>query len=163
MWSDIFVGTIRSRIDISVFGIFLMCFHRTEVKTHPCDGKHHKDGQKCIKVVRNRLDKNLEPVSTRNKTRYSCRPRRNRCNNTDRCSGRINQVSQFRTRKFVFVRNRLHHTSYGKAVEVVINKYNQSQYNGQKLCAFTRGDSFFCPFSERRRSPRCIHQIDNCT
>ena len=116
--------------EISLCRIHFVNFHLTEIKIHHDHQEHHRQCQKSIQIIRNCPHKQLESCNSgifRNIGIYSCRPTGDRRNNTYRCCGGIDQISQFCTGNLVPVCNRTHNGSNRQTVKIVIHKNQDSK------------------------------------
>lgn len=76
-----------------------------------------------------------------------CSPGRNRGDDTERCGGGVNDVSQLFSGNFVAVRQRAHHGTNGKAVEIVIDEDYEAEPAGSHNGRFTAFDLLSCNFT----------------
>ncbi len=135
-----------------------MGFHWPEVHIHKDEGHHHKNGQNSVKIVRDGADKYGKAVLAFHESGYGCRPGRDRRDNADRSRRSVDQISQFRTGHFVFIRYRFHYAAYCQAVKIIVDKNKHAEGDGSKLSAGTGLDFFLGKMPESSGSSGPVHQ-----
>ena len=135
-----------------------MLCHRTIVQIRQRKEHHHDQRQDRIEIERDRLDKQIQTVSILHIRGNRCRPGRNRSDDTDRCSRRVDQICQLRTRNLALVAHGTHHAAHRQTVEIIINEDQNAERDRRNLSACARLDMRGCPTAKRRRTARLIHQ-----
>ena len=135
--------------------------HGAEFYLHHCKSYHHHNSQKCVKIVRDRLDKDRKSVFTFHIAGYRSSPRRNRRNDTHRSRRRINQIGKLSSGHLMAVCHRPHNASHSQTVEIIINENQNPKGNRHKLCPDSCTDPFSGPLPESSGSPRLVHHADD--
>ena len=126
------------------------------------DQDDERDREERVEVKRNALDKERDPVFfTRYKARYRSRPGRNWCDDADRRRRRVDQISQLCAGDLELVRYRTHNTADSEAVEIVVDKDQNTQADRRQLRANAVLDLRLRPAAKRRRRTGFVHQRDN--
>ena len=133
--------------------------HRLEVEAQYHDAKHKEDGKESVEIKRYRLAEKCQSVlSARYEARYSSCPTRDRGDDADRSGCRIDEISQLLLGNTIAHSDRTHHRTHGKAVEVIIDEYQNAEQNGSNLYANLRVYVFGSPTAESCRTTRLVHQ-----
>ena len=154
-------GVFPGGKQISLQGIFFMGAHGAEVHPEQYAGNHHDDSEQGIIIVRDSPDKNGKSVFSFHKSGYCGSPGRNRGYDADRGGSGIDQVCQFCTRNFIFIRNGAHDAAYGQAVKIVVNENQHAQCHRGKLCAGPGLDFAFGEMAESSGAAGSVHQADH--
>ena len=80
---------------VSFRRIILMLLHQAEIKCHNSDKDYHKQGKDRVQVIRDCPQEKLKPRNSRilGHIRINCcRPARDRCDNTHRCSSGVDNI-----------------------------------------------------------------------
>ena len=136
--------------------------HRAKIHFHQYDGKHHNYGQQSIIVVGDSPDKNSKSVFSFHKSADCRRPGGYRCYNTYRSRRGINQIGQLCLGNIMFICDRPHNASHGKAVKIIIHKDQDSQDNGCDLGPNPGLDVNSRPSSESGRASCTVHHRHHC-
>jgi hypothetical protein len=96
--------------------------HGAEFYFHEDHSHHHHNRKDRIEVVGDRPDKDGETVFSLHKTGDGGGPGGDRCNDTYRGRGGVDQVGQLCPGDFKFVRHRSHDASHGQAVKIIVDK-----------------------------------------
>ena len=133
--------------------------HRLEVEAQNHDAKHKEDGEECVEIVGYRLAEKCQSIlASRYEARYCCCPTGDWGDDADwSCCG-VDEISQFLLGYAIAHCNRAHHRTYGKAVEVIIDEYQNTEQNGGYLHTNLRLYVLGSPSAESRRTTRLVHQ-----
>ena len=124
--------------------------HRTIVTARPDDEDHEQQRQPGIEIERDCLQEQREPVDVaalRQRGADSSGPARYWGDDADWCRRRIDDIREFRARNLELIRHRTHNRTNGQAVEIVINKDNQSQKRCNQRCLTLALNRARCPFT----------------
>ena len=136
-----------------------MDLHGAVINPQKDDQQHHNQGQQRIEVIRDGLYKNADTVFPFYKARHRRGPGRNRRNDADRRSGRVNEISELCARDLVFVCHGTHDTADCQAVEIVIDENQAAQQHGCQLRTGTAFDMRRRPLAERGGTAGSVHQL----
>ena len=143
-------------------GVFLMLCHGAVIDPQDCNGDDHDQGQQGIIVIGDGPDKEHQAVGPfRRETGNSRRPGGDRRDDADGRRRSVDQIGQFGPGNVMSVCDRPHDAADGQAVEIVINKDQDTQCHGRQLGAHTGPDMFGSPLAERRGTARLVHQLDH--
>ena len=153
-------------IEFSAIGSFvpflqscIILAHRLEVEAQYHDAKHKEDGKESVEIKRYRLaEKRQSVLSARYEARYRSSPTRDRGDDADRCCSGVDEISQLLLGNTVAHCDRAHHRTHRKAVEVIIDEYQNAEQNGSNLYANLRVYVFGSPTAESCRTTRLVHQ-----
>ena len=129
---------VFNRFEQSIFFCFL---HRAEVTIGPGKIKNQKQAENSVKVVGNRRDESLEVTlesagGFQRASHGGC-PGGNRCDDTHRSCGRVDDVGQFLAGDTIRIGERFHDRTDCQAVEVVIDENEEAQTAGGENGSFT--------------------------
>ena len=162
--NDAAIAHRRARFVIRVFfrnhqraaAFLFKSSHAGEVFARPDENQHENDSQPCIEIQRNgrKEERKSIDVAALRQRRSDCRrPRRDRSDDADRRRCRIDDVGELRTGDLEAVCNRTHDRTDREAVEIVINKNQNTKHHGDKECALLPLDRARCIVSICLRSP----------
>ena len=169
IWIDRLVVGVAVRTgfggeQIALARVCLMQLHRAVVQLEHGDEDDHQQGGQRVEVERNRAEEHRKAVDVRalrNGGGDSGGPARDRRDDAHRSSGRVDQVRQLGARDLMAVGDRTHDRTDGQAVEVVVDKDQDTQNHRGELCADAGLDVGGRPLTEGRRAADQIHQGDH--
>ena len=133
--------------------------HRLEVEAQNYDAKHKENSEEGVEIVRYRLAEKCQSVlASRYEARYCCCPTGDWGDDADRCCSGVDEIGKFLLGYAVAHCDRAHHRTYGKAVEVIIDEYQDTEQNGGNLHTNLRLYVLGSPSAESRRTASLVHQ-----
>ena len=135
--------------------------HRTVLELTHSERHHHDNGQNCVEVIGNGADEQLQAVGTVNKTGNSCCPGRDGRDDANGRGRSVDQICQLGARDTVPVCERTHDGANSEAVEIVVDKNENTECDGGQLRADFGLDVRRGPAAKRGRTAGPVHQDDH--
>ena len=153
------IHTVTGGIKVAMLhGVLLMQFHGTVVKLHQHDGNDKDQSQQRIEVIRDGTNKQLDTVAAFHDAGDCCSPGRDGSDHADRSCRGIDDVGKLGSGDLMLIGNRTHDAANGKAVEIVVNKDDNTENKCGKHGTCTALDMSLGPASECRGTARAVDQ-----
>ena len=149
---------------VAFFRVSFMFSHETEIDAPGRDEEDHEQSQQCVQVVGDGADEQLEAVhaaALRHIGIDCCGPAGNRCDDTHRRCRCINNIGQLCAGDLVLVRDRAHDGTDRQAVEIVIDKDQDTQQGCREHRLLLVFEPLTGPASVRGSAAAAGHQDDD--